>query len=562
MTRFLSLGPPVHLSPRDAILGADTDLESRALSVAPSIDSQPYAGPERRRSAPSQRDDRELDLVLQGSGIGIWELELTDPALPNARLVHTNVFEDLGYGPPRSRPDVPAILDLIHPEDRARIAEAYQAIVAGETDDRELEYRLRHRDGSYRTMLMRGVAIHDATGKPTRIIGSRIDITDRRRAEAALEQSEERFRLATEALAGFVFDWDPIHDQSEFSGRMEEVVGFRPDEVPRYGEWWRTRIHPDDALRARQMRDAAFAARAPSWDIGYRVQHRDGRYIDMVSCGRIVYDQTGRPVRVVGGLYDVSERRRLEREREALLESERQARAAAEAAAHERDAVLGIVSHDLGAPLTTIALAASAIGSRDQPFDLRRKAVDLIDRAVSYMQHLISDLTDVASIEAGHLALDLADEDPAAIVSRSGEMLGAAAADRGVGLETRVGAGLPLIRADAARLLQALTNLGTNAVQFTERGGSVAVRAEADEAGVCFTVEDTGQGIAPDDLPHVFDRYWQKRHRANRHGTGLGLAITRGIVEAHGSALRAESTVGVGSRFSFTIPAANQLSRS
>ncbi|HEY8195472.1 MAG TPA: ATP-binding protein, partial [Gemmatimonadales bacterium] len=85
-------------------------------------------------------------------------------------------------------------------------------------------------------------------------------------------------------------------------------------------------------------------------------------------------------------------------------------------------------------------------------------------------------------------------------------------------------------------------------------------RAEADEAGVRFTVEDTGQGISADDLPHVFDRYWQKRHRANRHGTGLGLAITRAIVEAHGSALRAESTVGVGSRFSFTIGAATQLS--
>jgi signal transduction histidine kinase len=310
------------------------------------------------------------------------------------------------------------------------------------------------------------------------------------------------------------------------------------------------------------MRDAAFEARAPGWSIGYRVQHRDGHYIEVVSRGRIVYDETGRPVRVVGGLYDVSERRRLERERETLLESERQARAAAEAAAHERDAVLGIVSHDLGAPLSTIALGASALASREHPFEVRRRAVALIDQAVLYMQHLISDLSDVASIEAGHLALDLGDEDPAAILARVGEMLGAAAADRGVGLETRAGAGLPPIRADAARLVQALTNLGTNAVQFTDRGGSVSVRAEAEEAGVRFTVEDTGQGISAEDLPHVFDRYWQKRHRANRHGTGLGLAITRGIVEAHGSALRAESTVGVGSRFSFTIPAANQLTRS
>jgi PAS domain S-box-containing protein len=528
--------------------------------VAPSTASLPYAGPERRRSPPGQI--ARLDLGLVGSGIGIWELELSDANLENARIVHTNILEQLGYDSPGSTPDVPAILDLIHPDDRGRIAEAYQAIVAGETDDRELEYRLRHRDGSYRTMLMRGVAIRDAAGKPTHIIGSRIDITARKRAEAALERSEERFRLATEALAGFVFDWDPINDQSQFSGRVEEVVGFRPDEVPRDGGWWRARIHPEDAPRARQEREAAFAARAPSWHIGYRVQHRDGHYIEVVSRSRIVYDQAGQPVRVVGGLYDVSERRRLERERETLLESERQARAAAEVAARERDAVLGIVSHDLGAPLSTIALAASTLGSQGQPFEIRQKAVDLIDGAVSYMQHLISDLSDVASIEAGHLALDLGDEDPAAILSRVGQMLGPVAADRGVGLETRVGADLPLVRADAARLVQALTNLGTNAVQFTERGGSVTVCAEADEAGVRFIVEDIGQGISAEDLPHVFERYWQKRHRTNRYGTGLGLAITRGIVEAHGSELQAESTVGVGSRFSFTIPAANQLTRS
>src|SRR6185312_5215606 len=136
-----------------------------------------------------------------------------------------------------SLPDVPAILDLIHPDDRGPIAEAYGAILAVGTDHRELEYRLRHHDGSYRTMLMRGVAIRDAGGKPTHIIGSRIDITDRKRAEADLERSEERFRLATQALAGFVFDWDPVNDQSEFSGRVEEVVGFRPDEVPRDGGW-------------------------------------------------------------------------------------------------------------------------------------------------------------------------------------------------------------------------------------------------------------------------------------------------------------------------------------
>ncbi|HEX7336066.1 MAG TPA: PAS domain-containing protein [Gemmatimonadales bacterium] len=547
--------------------------------MASRADSAPYAGPERRRSvlpgqgaggsraAPTQWNGTEeallavtqrFELGLEGSGIGIWELELTDGTLQNARIVYTNIFEQLGYGSAEPHPDVPGILELIHPEDRGRIAEAYQAILAGEREPRELEYRLRHRDGSYRTMLMRGVAVYDGDGKPTRIIGSRIDITDRKRAEAALEQSEERFRLATEALASVVYDWDPVRDLVQCFGGLEEILGFRPDEVPQEGAWWRARIHPEDALKAVPLSEAALQGDVPYRVIEYRMQHRDGHYIEVVSRGRIVYDGAGRAVRVVGGLYDVSQRRRLERERETLLESEREARAAAEAAAHERDAVLGIVSHDLGAPLSTIALGASALGSRELPFEVRRKAVDLIDQAVAYMQHLIRDLSDIASIEAGHLALELGDADPAAIVARVAEMLAGAAADRGVGLTTTVDTGLPAIHADAARVLQALTNLVTNAVQFTERGGSVTVRAERDEGGVRFIVEDTGQGISAEDLPHVFDRYWQKRPQANRHGTGLGLAITRGIVEAHGSALQAESTLGVGSRFSFTIPAANQ----
>ena len=550
--------------------------------MASSTDSLPYTGPERRRSAlPGQgsilerapeperdpieealREITRLDLGLEGSGIGIWELELTDATLQNARIAHTNVFEQLGYDPPKSPPDVAAIIDLIHPEDRGRIADAYQSVMAGGTEPRELEYRLRHRDGSYRTMLMRGVPVYDGEGKPTRIIGSRIDITRRKRAEAALEQSEERFRLATEALASVVYDWDPVHDRVECFGGLEEILGFRPDEVPREGAWWRARIHPDDASKAALLSDADLLGAVPHWVVEYRMQHRDGRYIEVVNRGRVVFDPAGRAIRVVGGWYDVSARRRLEREREALLEREREARAAAEAAAHERDAVLGIVSHDLGAPLSTIALGASALGSREQTFEVRQKAVALIEQAVDYMQHLIRDLSDVASIEAGHLALDQGDADPAAIVARVAEMLEGAAADRGVSLKTRVAAGLPAIRADAARVIQALTNLVTNAVQFTERGGSVTVRAEGDDTGVRFSVEDTGQGIAADDLPHVFDRYWQKRHRANRHGTGLGLAITSGIVEAHGSALHAESRVGVGSRFSFTIPAADQLTRS
>lgn len=105
-------------------------------------------------------------------------------------------------------------------------------------------------------------------------------------------------------------------------------------------------------------------------------------------------------------------------------------------------------------------------------------------------------------------------------------------------------------------MLQVLANLMTNAVRFTEAGGRVTLRAMRDPGGVCCSVEDTGIGIAPEDLPHVFARFWERRRTGSERGTGLGLAIVRGIVEAHGGQLDVESTPVQGSRFSFSIPAA------
>src|SRR5439155_14668130 len=104
---------------------------------------------------------------------------------------------------------------------------------------------------------------------------------------------------------------------------------------------------------------------------------------------------------------------------------------------------------------------------------------------------------------------------------------------RGVMLETRVSADLPMVRADSARVLQGLANLISNALKFTESGDRVTLCADPDPAGVRFTVADTGPGIPADDIPHVFDRYWQRRRAGGERGTGLGLAIVRGIIEAH-----------------------------
>jgi PAS domain S-box-containing protein len=450
----------------------------------------------------------------------------------------------------------------VHPDDLARImADDPESWIrprdAGTAPAgfREEEYRAVLPDGTVRWIATRTRVVQDDQGRSAEMLGVAFDITDRKRAEGAIEASEERFRLATEALAGYLYDTDVSTGRVRFNG-VDDVLGFGPDDAASDFSWWQNRLHPDDLPNTVRAWQAALDSDARGYILEYRVKHRDGHYVDVLDRGRLVRDATGCAVRAVGGATDVSERRRLEQEREALLQREREARAAAEAATRQRDHVLNVVAHELGSPLSTIGMCARVLAARDAPPSERVATVDLIERCVASAHRMIHDLSDVASIETGRLALDVRAEAPSDLLTAAGEMFAARAQSADVELEIRAANDLPTVSADAGRVLQALSNLVTNALKFTESGGHVRLSAEPDPNGVRFVVEDTGTGITAEDLPHVFDRFWHKR-RAAQPGSGLGLPIVRGIIEAHGGQISVESTLGEGSRFSFTVPSAN-----
>jgi signal transduction histidine kinase len=186
------------------------------------------------------------------------------------------------------------------------------------------------------------------------------------------------------------------------------------------------------------------------------------------------------------------------------------------------------------------------------------KILEAIRHSAESMSRLINDLLDVASIEAGRLAIEPRIEpSAAAMMDNVAQMFSALASERGITLVSRSLGEVPPVWADADRMLQALANLVSNAIKFTEPGGRIILSVGPDTRGVRFAVQDTGAGIPSDDLPYVLDRFWQRPRSNGERGTGLGLAIVRGIVEAHGGRLVAMSTEGIGSEFSFTIPAAN-----
>jgi signal transduction histidine kinase len=241
---------------------------------------------------------------------------------------------------------------------------------------------------------------------------------------------------------------------------------------------------------------------------------------------------------------------------ERLAEEARTARTFAELATGARDELLTVISHEVRTPLSVMDAAIAGLLNDPEPSaeDVHRSA-DLLKRAVDWMDRLLRDLVDVTSIEAGRLSVTPVPDAPRAIIREAAELFQGGAHDNGVELEITIAEGLPLVCADPARILQALGNLILNALKATSRGGCITLRAEQEPSGVCFTVEDTGSGIAESDLRHIFDRVWQQQHRTSG-GKGLGLAIVRGIVHAHGGEISVDSEIGKGSRFSFTIPAA------
>ena len=238
----------------------------------------------------------------------------------------------------------------------------------------------------------------------------------------------------------------------------------------------------------------------------------------------------------------------------------------AKQATRARDDVLGIVSHDLRNPVHTIQMASSFMleligtsglsipgGTAEAPPVPLKGKLDIILRAAKRANALIGDLLDVTRIDANLLAVDPAAVDGAALIDEA--LLDTAAMCSEAGLEwSHAWEGVAAnVFADRLRIFQVFANLVGNALKFTPKGGRIDVRGHADAIEAEFTIVDTGAGIPAENLPHLFDRFWQARE-TRRAGAGLGLYIAKGIVEAHGGRLWVESTIGVGTRFAFTLP--------
>lgn len=391
--------------------------------------------------------------------------------------------------------------------------------------------------------------------------------TARKRAELAeieLRASESRLRLALESAGIGTWDYNPITGALRWDAQTMALFGLASGSTVDYHRLLEL-THPDDRDRLDGAVRYALASHEESFECDFRAITPGGDERWISSRGQVIVEQ-GRAVRFTGTHVDITVKKRVEEERVALLARERaarndaeQARARAEAASRAKDEFLATVSHELRNPLNAI-LGWSRVLVEEEQFGSNErlsKGLDVILRNAKAQVQLVEDILEVSRIVTGKLRLQTGVMDVRGAVEAAIETVRAAAQAKNVTLEARLGERLGSIVADADRVQQVLWNLLSNAVKFTPRGGVVTVEVLRDEEVVALSVVDTGEGIAPDFLPFVFERFRQADGSTTRRhgGLGLGLAIVRHLVELHGGTVSAESEgPGSGATFQVLLP--------
>ena len=441
-------------------------------------------------------------------------------------------------------------LDAIHPDDRPHTVQLWSAAVAARSFY-QIEYRVRRRDGEYRNMLTRGVPILAGNGEIREWFGTCIDITDLKRAEDALRESEERFRGTFENAAVGIAHKDVTGRFLRVNEKFCDIVGYTRDEL--LTRTWQDITYADDVAASLGQYIPLMRGESLSFSLEKRYLRKDRSLVWADVSVSLQHDAAGLPAYAIAMVQDISERKRLEGEL-------RQAKEGAEAANRAKDEFLANVSHEIRTPMNAI-LGMTELALDTPLTDDQRQYLKTVKSAADNLLGLINDLLDFSKIEAGKLELDLADFSLRAVLGDTLRALAVRAHKKGLELISYVQSGVPdALVGDAGRLRQSLLNLVGNAIKFTEEG-EVVVRVEVasdsvpeGEVGLHFTVTDTGIGIPPEKQETIFRAFEQEDTSTTRKygGTGLGLTIASRLVALMGGRITVDSQPGRGSTFGFT----------
>ncbi|HZB46471.1 MAG TPA: PAS domain S-box protein, partial [Pyrinomonadaceae bacterium] len=497
---------------------------------------------ERKRSEEGVRENEErLRLALDAGQVGTWDWDIAR----NRVTWSDRIYKFHGLRPGEFSGKAEDFVALVHPDDRERVAGAIAAALEGLPYS--VEMRVVQPDGVARWIATSGRVLFGEDGKPARMLGATVDITERKLAEQALRESEDRYRdlvenshelICTHDLEGRVLSVNPWaarilgFERSSILG-MNIRDGLAPEHRDEFDQYLAKIKRDGFAQGVMQVRTA-------------RGERRVWEYHNTLRT-----EGVAAPV-VRGMAHDVTERRQ-------ALAREREARREAEAANQSKDEFLATLSHELRTPLTAVVGWASMLRSERLDAETTAHALEVIERNAGAQAQIIEDILDVSRIITGTIRLNMQTTDPALAVVAAVETIRPAAQAKGVALACSLDPQAGTVTADPDRLRQIAWNLLSNAVKFTPQGGRVEIGLGRVGGHVRLVISDDGEGISPDFMPYIFERFRQADSSTTRRhgGLGLGLAIVRHLVELHGGTVSAASE-GAGATFTVSLPVNQQ----
>ncbi len=373
----------------------------------------------------------------------------------------------------------------------------------------------------------------------------------RKQAQEALRESEERFRLMADSTPTLI--WMSGTDKlcNYFNKTWLDFTGRTIEQE--MGNGWTQGVHPDDLQYCLDTYRNAFDSRQ-GFRMEYRLRRFDGQYRWIFDVGVPRFTPEGEFLGYIGSCIDITERKTVESERDRLLQLEQAARTEAERANRIKDEFLAVLSHELRSPLNPILGWANLLNTREFDSVALKKAIATIERNAKLQAQLIEDLLDVSRILQGKLSLNMFPVSLAIVIDAALETVRLAAEAKNIQIHKTLDTCVERVLGDSSRLQQIIWNLLSNAVKFTPEEGRIDIQLQQVDTQAQIIVSDTGKGISPEFLPHVFEYFRQADSTTTRKfgGLGLGLAIVRHLVELHGGTIWVES-LGEGQGATFTV---------
>jgi PAS domain S-box-containing protein len=489
---------------------------------------------DRRQNEQGFRDsERRYREIVETANEGIWTLD--DQA--KITFVNRRMADLVGYLPGEMIGQ--RKWDFMFGEDVAAMKALFERRRLGVAEE-VVDIRFRHHDGREIWTLMAARPLHDGAGRFIGALDLFSDITERRRAEQALRDSEERFRTLADNIAQLAWMADETGRVFWYNRRWFEYTGRTLEEMQGWG--WQEVHHPDHVQSVIEKISRCFET-GEIWEDTFPLRARDGTYRWFLSRALPIRDERGAITRWFGTNTDVTDRREAE---EALLEADRR-----------KDEFLAVVAHELRGPLAPILTAARILQMKGPPDSQLQKPRETIIRQTMQLSKLVDDLLDVGRITAGKLWLDKRRVELNEIVKQAVETSAPVIERRRHTLNVAFSEAPVYLDVDAARMVQVVGNLLNNAAKYMQEGGRIDLTAFADGDTAVIRVRDEGVGIPPDMLGRIFQRFIQlgsSGHRAEG-GLGIGLSLVKALVDLHGGSVDARSDgIGTGSEFTVRLP--------